>query len=137
MASPIPKDPSTRRRRNIEHRRETVAEPAPAPALFGEWSELTRRWWDVWATCPQSVMFTTTDWQRLQTLLPIVERYWLAPSVPLMAEIRLNESLLGATVVDRMKLRWDLVSATADAEPTPGDDWRARLKVVDDAVAGS
>lgn len=134
---PIPKDPATRRRRNLEVRHQLVADVVGPPALFGDWSEETRRWWSTWTTAPQAAFFTATDWQRIQTLLPIVERYWLAPSVPLMAEIRLNESLLGATVVDRMRLRWDLTRPAEDDAGKTTNQWRDRLKVVDDAVGGT
>lgn len=135
---PIPKDPATRRRRNVEVRHNLVADVPDAPALFGEWSEPTRRWWATWVAAPQTEFFTATDYQRLQQLLPLVERYWFAPSVPMMAEIRLNESLLGATVVDRMRLRWDVTRPAANDDDKPATNtFRERLKVVDDAVGGA
>lgn len=46
-----------------------------------------------------------TDWERLQMLAPLVEAYWESADKNLLAEIRLNEERLGATVRDRQSLR--------------------------------
>jgi hypothetical protein len=59
------------------------------------------------------VGFTEVEWQRLHMLAETVERYFEG-RLDLLGEIRLNESLLGATAVDRL---------------------RARVKIVDDGVA--
>jgi len=49
-------------------------------------------------------------------LAPLVEAYWQDPKPALLAEIRLNEERLGATVRDRQSLRMTV-------EPgRPGDD---------------
>ncbi|MEU5976378.1 hypothetical protein [Streptomyces sp. NPDC047315] len=62
-------------------------------------------WYETWRRAPQAAVFVSTDWQRLQMLAPLVDAYFLEPSTKLLAEIRLSESLLGATHVDRMRGR--------------------------------
>lgn len=66
---------------------------------------MTQVWWDVWADCPQAEFFQATDWMRLQMIAPLVDAYFKKPGHYSLAEIRQNESLLGATVMDRMRLR--------------------------------
>lgn len=45
-------------------------------------------------------------------LAPLVEAYWQDPRPALLAEIRLNEERLGATVRDRQSLRMTLTAPT-------------------------
>ena len=80
---------------------------ADAPELPGweRYGTETLRWYNTWTSSPQAAVFTPTDWQRLHMLAALVDAYWRAPSVGLMSEIRLNESLLGATSVDRVRGR--------------------------------
>lgn len=88
-----------------------VAVPADAPADAPElpgwegYSTETLRWYNTWCSSPQAALFTPTDWLRLHTLAPLVDEYWAKPSTKLMSEIRLNESLLGATHLDRLRGR--------------------------------
>lgn len=70
-----------------------------------QYSAMTQLWWDVWVASPQSEHFEETDWMRLQMLAPLVEAYFRKPGHYSLAEIRQNESLLGGTVMDRMRLR--------------------------------
>lgn len=74
----------------------------PHAVLYGP---QTRAWYETWTRAPQAAAFTVTDWQRLHMLAPLVEAYFLDPSTKLFAEIRLNESLLGATHADRLRGR--------------------------------
>ncbi|HXF35857.1 MAG TPA: hypothetical protein VNO17_01580 [Actinomycetota bacterium] len=95
-----------------ETRQETVVDPTarprrtpPLPGARG-YSEATRRWYDTWRRSPQATRFLPTDWVRLHMLAPLVERYFTGGHDPrLLAEIRLNEEKLGATVLDRIRLR--------------------------------
>ncbi|MGW4412723.1 phage terminase small subunit [Nonomuraea sp. NPDC004702] len=48
--------------------------------------------------------FKGTDWQPLQMSAPLIEAYYRRPGHNALAEIRQNESLMGATVTDRMRL---------------------------------
>jgi hypothetical protein len=80
----------------------------------GDWGAETCGWWDVWANSEQAGHFTATSWQRLRMLLPLVDAYWREPSRHLLAEIRQNESKLGATPEDLMRLRWKI-----ETPPTP------------------
>ncbi|NLA67950.1 MAG: hypothetical protein GX856_06860 [Gammaproteobacteria bacterium] len=80
---------------------------ADAPELPGweSYSTETLRWYNTWCRSPQAALFTVTDWQRLHMLAPLVQEYFAKPSTKLMAEIRLSESLLGATHLDRLRGR--------------------------------
>lgn len=94
-----------------------MGSPVAAPPLpdAEAYSERTRQWYETWVASPQAAAFTVTDWQRLAMLAPLVEAYFAAPSRNLFAEIRLNESKLGATPEDRLRLSWRL-----DAPPPDG-----------------
>lgn len=129
---PLPKDPAQRRRRNKETRTQLPAAAAAELRALppGRWSAAAKRWWATWAASEQSALFLATDWQRLEMLLPLVQRYLQEPDKALMAEIRLNEERLGATAGDRMRLKWDTEKPQAPAEE-PGAGSRARLRVVD------
>lgn len=81
-----------------------VVDAPPLPDADG-YLEQVRAWYATWCRAPQAALFTPTDWQRLHMLAPLVEEYWQKPSPKLMAEIRISESLLGATHVDRMRGR--------------------------------
>jgi hypothetical protein len=65
----------------------------------------TRDWYATWCRAPQAAAFTATDWQRLHMLAPIVDAFWRKPDTRALAEIRINESLLGATHLDRLRGR--------------------------------
>lgn len=117
MPGPPPKE--NKRRRNADT---YGAEPrvmkddgaVRGPALEGAFSDAARAWYDIWRRSPQASTFLMTDWMRLRMLVPLVESYMAAPHHMKLAEIRQNESLLGATYVDRLKGR---MKVEADAEP--------------------
>lgn len=132
---------------NKRHRREdpfeaskvTVPADAPvdAPELpdFEGYSTSVLRWYNTWCASPQAALFTPTDWQRLHMLAPLIQEYFAKPSTKLMAEIRISESLLGATHVDRMRGRIKLEQPKA-AQGKPGtvaDMTEARRKRMTDA----
>jgi hypothetical protein len=75
----------------------------------------TVEWYETWRRAPQAAVFTVTDWQRLHMLAPIVDAFWQEPSTKLLSEIRLNESLMGATHLDRMRARIKI----EQPKPTP------------------
>lgn len=84
----------------------------------------TQYWFDVWASSPQSEAFEETDWLRLQMIAPLVERLMTNPNAAsqlLLAEIRQNESLLGGTVMDRMRLRMGKKDEDRDPDELPED----------------
>lgn len=83
--------------------------PAEHPELplspTGEpWPEVVQTWYQTWAESPQAATFLPTDWQRLHMVAPLVLAYWSTFDKGLLAEIRLNEGLLGATHADRLRL---------------------------------
>lgn len=100
------------------------------PGLKGDWSAETRAWYTTWRKSPQASILTPTDWMRLQMLASLVEAYFADPTVQLMAEIRQNEALLGATHLDRLRGRMtveDKAKPSRLASVTPADAYRKRL----------
>lgn len=85
------------------------------------YSMATQRWWDVWVESEQAESFKATDWMRLQMLAPLVEAYFRRPGHNALAEIRQNESLLGATVTDRMRLRMNRKDSDKSGSDRPGE----------------
>lgn len=112
MAGNGPPPSENKRRRN----KDTFAEQAVTVEADGDvhgpelphadrYEPITLDWYETWRRAPQAGAFTVTDWQRLHMLAPIIDAYWAMPTTKLLSEIRLNESLLGATHVDRMRAR--------------------------------
>jgi hypothetical protein len=88
------------------------------------------KWWATWRRSPLAEAFLETDWERLAMLAPLVASYYARPHYTKLAEIRQNESLLGATHVDRLKARIK-VEKPETPKPQPGvtalDEYRNRL----------
>lgn len=74
-----------------------------------EFLSSTIRWYKRWLSSDNILYFTTTDWNRLMLLALLIDRYHKKPSAALMAEIRLNEGLLGATIEDRERIGLNIV----------------------------
>jgi hypothetical protein len=109
---------------------------APELPDFERYSTATLRWYNTWCKAPQAATFAVTDWQRLHMLAPLVEEYFAKPSTKLMAEIRISESLLGATHVDRMRGRIKMEKPRAVGGRAPAgvaDMTEARRKRMTDA----
>jgi hypothetical protein len=108
---PAPKDADKRlgHRTQAELVTTSITKPtAPAPALpgAGDFSEATRRWYQVWAHSAQASQFLETDWLLLHMLAPMVDRYYETEDPRIFSEIRINLAKLGATPEDRQRLRW-------------------------------
>jgi hypothetical protein len=146
---PIPKDSTQRRRRNIDARfDELPAEgyQGPFPSLPTSYFKsvdndeshpfkrkylaATRKWYLTWARSPQATLFTGTDWERLKMLAPLVDMYHREPRVGLATELRLQESLLGATVTDRRRMRLVVTSTEPVEPPAKLEDVRRRMRAV-------
>lgn len=133
-ANPNRKDPSQRVRRNIEPGFDDLPAEGyqgPFPPFPATWSntvmqkvetgdgdselvavtqkmtflKATREWYETWARSPMAVRFTSVDWMRLRTIAPLFDQYQRRPRKDLASELRLQESLLGATVMDRQRMR--------------------------------
>src|SRR5690606_31823523 len=87
-------------------KRSTVleADRVVIPPLEADHDPRTVAWWEAWRSSPMADQFTVNDLQRLVMLIELVDRYWAEPKATVLAEIRLNESALGATVLDRRRL---------------------------------
>lgn len=145
-ANPNRKDPSQRRRRNAEPGFEELpaegytGEYPPLPATWstmvtekvknGDGDEelltktekltylkQTRTWYETWARSPMATKFASTDWQRLLEIAPLKDQYFRRPDKGLAAELRLQEERLGATVMDRQRLRWRVADRDEQKEP--------------------
>lgn len=120
---PAPKENAVRRNAvDLSHLEGDEDVPNKLKKLFkrDSYSVATLRWWDTWAESEQAESFKATDWQRLQMLAPLVEAYYRRPGHNALAEIRQNESLLGATVTDRMRLRMNRKDSDNSTKPAGG-----------------
>jgi len=105
---PVPKPNAVRRNKHdtsymeVEH---FVPDKLKKLWKRSSYSAATQIWWDTWANSEQAQYFSATDWLRLQMMAPLVEAYFRRPGHNALAEIRQNESLLGATLVDRLRMR--------------------------------
>jgi hypothetical protein len=160
-ANPNKKDPDHRRRRNVEPSFDVLpaegyqGEFPPLPACWRveqivlEVDEETEQkvsvvrtieipflpetceWYATWARSPMAVKFTATDWTRLRQLAPLVDQYERKPSKDLAGELRLQESLLGATVMDRQRMRMRVAESEEDAPAKPKLAEVRRLRAID------
>lgn len=120
---PMPKEPSTRQRRNkvAGARTLTAAPDAKAPALpemEGGWHERTTAWWaDVWAS-PMAPEYDDSDVHGLFLLAALVDEFWRKPSQALAAEIRLQRQCFGLSPIDRRRLQWEIDRGEAADDKT-------------------
>jgi hypothetical protein len=69
--------------------------------------------------------FTEVDWDRLRYVVaPLFDRFLRSTSKELAGELRLQELLLGATLMDRQRMGLRVDDAKPAAQP-PNDDLRA------------
>jgi hypothetical protein len=103
MGGRYPKENPMRRNKRDETVLSGKRIKAPVLRNGDRYAPETLDWWMTWINSPQAEAFLSTDWERLQMLAVLVNDYYQKPTVGKMAEIRQNESLLGATVLDRKK----------------------------------
>ena len=127
LKGPTPKDKPSRerseKRREIPTTEVVLGEAkvkAPALKNAAKHHPRTRDWWKRWCGAPQASLFGETDWGRLQDLAWIMDEFYAEPTTARMAEIRLNEAKLGATIEDRLHLRIRFRDPKKD--PKPGDE---------------
>lgn len=128
---PAPKDPSRRARRNADPiaLRVIHAEPTAQPELPTllildggdlvpvEWPDVTREWWQMWASSPLSAEFTDTDWSELRDTARLHALYWLG-NTSAASELRLRVAKFGATPEDRARLRIQFAQAEREEGPS-------------------
>lgn len=147
MAGNGPAPAANKRRRNADTYSDVQTRVAPTSSklrgptllqatcgLLADYDEpvrlLLEKWWTTWRRSPLAEAFLATDWERLAMLAPLVASYYARPHYTKLAEIRQNESLLGATHVDRLKARIKVEKPEA-SKAAPGvtalDEYRNRL----------
>lgn len=112
---PLPKDPTTRRRRNKSATARTlravhdVQAPDLPPLEDGRtWNSMTVLWWsDIWVS-PMAPEFDASDIHGLYLLAVLVDGFWASPTKELAAEIRLQRQCFGLTPIDRRRLQWEI-----------------------------
>jgi len=137
---PAPKDPSKRRRRNID--------PIPTSSLVDDgqlrgpelpdvlagqaWHPRTLAWWETWRRSPQAATFTATDWDFLIDTALMHHTMWAKGRWEFAAELRLRAGKFGATPEDRARLRMQITAdpATADKQAEDRPSRYSHLKVV-------
>lgn len=110
----LPKDPSTRARRNrvAGARQLQVVENPEIPDLPDdaevEWHSMTEAWWrDIWSS-PMAPEFDSSDIHGLYVLAMLVNGFWREPTQALAGEIRLQRQCFGLTPIDRRRLQWEI-----------------------------
>lgn len=130
---PAPKDPATRRRRNI----------APVPTIIEsddairgpelpegyDWPLATRNWWHTWRTSPQSQTLTDTDWDFLLDTARLHAEFWFGDN-KVAAELRLRVAKFGATPEDRLRLRLQIAEPDSKTEAKPAQSRYSHLRAV-------
>lgn len=120
---PIPKDPSTRVRRNKTGANlrvvDAVATEQPAlPTRYADvsdgdggtyrgevdWPEATVRWWKMWSESPLTLDFTDADWSELE-IAALLHAQFMEGDYKLAAELRLRTAKFGTTPEDRARLK--------------------------------
>lgn len=86
------------------------------------WHEETKMWWDMWRKHPIAPMLEESDWLALKKTAVLHNEFWygtLPPTqqVSFHAEIRRVETMYGATVEDRLKLRMKFTDPDKDGTP--------------------
>lgn len=79
----------------------------------------TRQWWKVHTTGTMATRFVGTDWVRLELLARLVDRYFRRPSHTTLAEIRMNEGLIGGTIGDRERLGVKIMLPSSPSPVSP------------------
>jgi hypothetical protein len=141
---PAPKDPATRRRRNIVPPPTVMAPDGeargpelPADVLpDGEqWHPRTQAWWETWRQSPQAQTFTPTDWDFLIDTALMHHTMWLKARWEFASELRLRAAKFGATPEDRMRLRMQVAPSPAEpaGEPKSTSSRYGHLRVAGEA----
>lgn len=137
MTGPMPKNPTTRQRRNKSVSRAVLpSESSPirrAPSLpdLRQWQPLTLKWWhDIWVS-PMSGEYLRADMHALFRLAVLVDMFWSDPSRDLAAEIRQQQQAFGLTPLDRRRLEWQVIQ-TEEAANRHEDNRSRRAKIIDD-----
>lgn len=135
MPGPPPQE--SRRRRNADTYADVKAVVQDdgeirGPKLEGAYSAEIKAWWEIWRRSPQAKTFIETDWVRLKDIARLREVFANKPTALLFAEIRQNESLLGATYADRLRARMKVEKQPEKAAEAPAgvaamDEYRKRL----------
>lgn len=132
---PLPKDPSTRVRRNRGGSQmrvidvERTAQPE-LPRRFvkvedesGDWKDEigwpdeTIAWWDMWAASPLADDFTDSDWAELKLAALAHAAVWEG-DLKMLPELRLRTAKFGTTPEDRARLKIQFEAADAAEERT-------------------
>lgn len=111
--------PTPRRRSVVTIPADARAKDPPPLPDAERYSDAVRRWYQTWIETPQSSVFTSSEWQCLHMLAPLVGLYDSKPSASLHAEIRVSEAKLGATREDRIRLGWFI---EGEGSPQPDDE---------------
>jgi len=147
MASPIPKHPSVRARRNkdtvIPTEIKFVAGKQPRLPAGYEWHRQTKIWWKTWCDSPLAEHLMAVDWQTLLTAALLHSEVWTNGDLRLISQVVAIEKDFGATFTARLRLRIQAQEAekaetqgqrrrasAGMAQPKAADDPRAVLSLV-------
>jgi hypothetical protein len=138
---PAPKDPVTRRRRNIAPPSTVISvddeirgPDLPVDVLpdHEQWHPRTREWWRTWRRSPQAQAFTATDWDFLIDTALMHHTMWLKGRWEFASELRLRAAKFGATPEDRQRLRMQVTPQVQPEEAKPASRY-GHLRAVEEA----
>lgn len=131
---PPPKKDKVRRNKEV---RTTIApvegegRALPRCPYEAGWIDEVVQWWAAWVESPMASQFLETDWLRLEALAPLVQLWWAGQDLNAFKELRIQEAQFGATVADRLRLKWDVApKVDREAAVRPSVAARDRLKIV-------
>jgi hypothetical protein len=96
-----------------------------------QWTEFlpaTQEWYLEWARSPMATRFTAVDWGRLRRVVaPLADKFFRRPATSIATELRLQETLLGATVMDRQRMRVRVASPSKSEVSSPAGGTVVRM----------
>lgn len=141
MPGPAPKDPGSRRRRNVSVGK-TLLPAGGRSGVAPVWPIYTRTEPDVWAELwktPQAVAWEAQGWTRAVAryalLIAATEDPEAWPSAAILAEVRQMEDRLGLNPKSMRSLLWEVTSDEVaekrdESAPSKASSKRAELKIV-------
>jgi hypothetical protein len=140
MASPIPKDPTTRQRRNktstnailpAEGQVRRRVPRMPEHPRGRTWHPEAVAWWrSVWHS-PMASEYLEADAKSLRRLLVLIDDFWVEPTEKLEHQISQSQQTFGITPIDRRRLQWTVEKVEQGQSRRPAEK-PARSEPVDD-----
>lgn len=141
MASPVPKPPGQRQRRNLRSTARVIETSGETvrPTLPDEYHDMTKDWWKVIWHSPISDEWVDADVPGLVALAQLVEDFWRADPrdrTKAHAEVRMASREYGLSPMSRRSLQWEVRRIEGAPKPKPTAVRRRGGKAVLSALQG-